>query len=501
MKKKVGFKNILFYSFLVIYSVALIYLAAKLNIWEDEAYSMHTTSNNLARVISQSYTFEGQPPFYFVLLAIWRHISPGIFFARFLSLICIGLSGIFFYKIIRLIYNAEFPKWMLIIYLMNPFTIWAALEIRLYALVILLSCILLYCFFQFFFNNHKKYLYPLLFISLVGLYTQYFFSFEVAAMAMALLLFKGWKSFFTFCIYFIPVIILFIPNLFFLMQQVSMIQVEGTVSSQISSVIHSPQALALGLEISPVNIWVNRLSRIIVVTLLLLAYYKLYKRQNKSAKEILKKVNLVVLVTGIIFLLYVICIAALKMGFEPRYIVLTLPLFMLFYITFKAYNAIATKIIFFGLLSFYAFEFYLNYKVPIKTYAYRRTSQVVHQIVKPHEPILLYSKILLPAFSFYYTGPDSVYSLPKYKFDEKYYDENITDTSQLKQAIKNIPTQTHTYLLINNPIKGFKDPIKMNDSTFNQCLNSNFKITLDTTVIGESQRYSLRIRRIQPIKQ
>src|SRR5665647_3232622 len=101
MNKKIDLKYLFFYGFIIIYSVSLIFLSYKLNIWEDEAYSLHTTSKNLATVIRESYDFEGQPPFYFLLLAIWRHINSGIFFARLLSLIFIGFGGYFFLRLVR----------------------------------------------------------------------------------------------------------------------------------------------------------------------------------------------------------------------------------------------------------------------------------------------------------------------------------------------------------------------------------------------------------------
>src|SRR5437870_9561843 len=90
-------KNLpLFYGFLIAYACILIFLCYTLNIWEDESYSLHTTSNSLAMVIRQSYYFEAQPPVYFLLLSLWRHVDSGIFFARLLSLLFIGLSGVFF---------------------------------------------------------------------------------------------------------------------------------------------------------------------------------------------------------------------------------------------------------------------------------------------------------------------------------------------------------------------------------------------------------------------
>ena len=177
MTRKVEWRNLIFYGFIIVYSISLIFLSFKLNISIDEAYSLHTTSNNLSTVIKQAYDFEGQSPFYFLLLAIWRHINSGIFFARLLSLVFIGFSGYFFLRLVRLVSGRESSRWMLVIFLLNPFTVWAGLEIRLYALAIFLSIILIYYFFRFYIENKNKHLYLFLIISLIGLYTQYFFIF------------------------------------------------------------------------------------------------------------------------------------------------------------------------------------------------------------------------------------------------------------------------------------------------------------------------------------
>src|ERR1035437_10065572 len=167
MTRKVEWRNLIFYGFIIVYSISLIFLSFKLNISIDEAYSLHTTSNNLATVIKQAYDFEGQPPFYFLLLAIWRHVNSGIFFARLLSLVFIGFSGYFFLRLVRLVSGRESSRWMLVILF--------------------------------------------LIISLIGLYTQYFFILEISALAFSLLVFKCWKIFFKFCLYLLPLLVLFIP--------------------------------------------------------------------------------------------------------------------------------------------------------------------------------------------------------------------------------------------------------------------------------------------------
>ena len=118
-------KNLIFLGFLVIYTASLLYLSNELVIWQDDTFTLHTTANNLSLVIRQSYNFEGQPPVYFILLSIWRKLDQGIFFARLFSLLFIGLAAYFFHRVVRLVFGDDSARWLLIIFLLNPFTIWA----------------------------------------------------------------------------------------------------------------------------------------------------------------------------------------------------------------------------------------------------------------------------------------------------------------------------------------------------------------------------------------
>ena len=123
-----------FIGFLAIYATFLIYTSSILNLSEDETYTLNTSSRGFSGVIHQSYNFEAQPPFYFILLSWWRLLCHGVFFAKLFSILCIGLSACYFYRLVPLFSEKKNSKWMVAIFLLNPFTVWAALEMRLYSL-------------------------------------------------------------------------------------------------------------------------------------------------------------------------------------------------------------------------------------------------------------------------------------------------------------------------------------------------------------------------------
>lgn len=498
MNNKIAVKQLPFYIFLFFYGISLIFLAYKLNIWEDESYSLHTSSNNLADVVRQSYNFEGQPPLYFLLLSIWRYINSGIFFARLLSVIFIGLGGVFFHKLVRLVSGVDSSKWLLVLFLLNPFTVWAALEIRLYSLAILLSIVLAYYFFRFYSENENKDLYLFLLFSVLGLYTQYFIAFEIFALVLSVLFFKGWKSFFRICLSMIPVAILFIPNLFLIFNQVEMIQELNKSKTEISGdVLRAPQTLVLGFEMTSIDKLIPKIVRIIFLPISIYAYYLFHKKRHQFPSRYYEKINTTLLICGIVLLLYVFLVPIMNLAFQARYMAIMLPLCMLLFTLFKQYRLLIRNFIFIGISVYYLLLLSLIYKIPIKRYDFKTASGYINRIEYPKEPVLLYSKVLLPPFFFYYQGKNSLISLPPVKYDNRYYEENIIDTSALKSAIEEIHSPTRTYLLMTGNIKGFKHPVNMDQKMFDDCLQSNYNIVSDTSIPGYPEKYTLRIRRLE----
>jgi hypothetical protein len=121
-------------------------LAFWLNIWADEAYSLMTSGKDFAHALHQSIYFEKNAPLYYLLLQVWRQIYDSIFFSRLLSILCISLT-IYSSAFVSKRYLPQiYPAWISALIAFHPFSIWAAVEIRLYALSLLLSALLLLLF-------------------------------------------------------------------------------------------------------------------------------------------------------------------------------------------------------------------------------------------------------------------------------------------------------------------------------------------------------------------
>jgi hypothetical protein len=164
-------------------------LAKILNTWIDESYTLRTTGQTLQYAIHQAIHFELQPPLYFALLTPWRSFDHSIFFARLFSVICAALLVYCAAQVSARYVPGLNPAWAAWFVALNPATIWAAEEIRVYALGGLLSALLMWTFYDGYLaeraSSRARIVHAVVAIS--SLYTQYFLSFILLAQFCALL--------------------------------------------------------------------------------------------------------------------------------------------------------------------------------------------------------------------------------------------------------------------------------------------------------------------------
>lgn len=167
-------------------------LAWLLNVWQDEAYTLQTTSGGLGYAFHQALAFEQNGPLYFVLLTVWRHLGSDIFFLRLPSVLFIALALALVPELARRYLPAIDPGIATVVAAWNPFVIWAAVEMRVYALVIALSALLLLTFFDAFLDRRgsKSSAIAYAVCCVLALYTQYYLGFLIAAQAVTLLLIR-----------------------------------------------------------------------------------------------------------------------------------------------------------------------------------------------------------------------------------------------------------------------------------------------------------------------
>jgi hypothetical protein len=165
-------------------------LSANLNVWLDEAFTLHTTGAGPLTAWAQSIAFEGQPPLYFVLESIWRMINEtSIAFARFPSVLFAAAAVAVVVAAASRIAPRVPSHVVALVTALNPIFIWAAVEMRVYALVLLVGAILTWTFYEGFIfalpSRRAQICYA--FFAIVGLYVQYYIGFVLAAHFFTLL--------------------------------------------------------------------------------------------------------------------------------------------------------------------------------------------------------------------------------------------------------------------------------------------------------------------------
>jgi len=175
--------------------VGLVALAAILGTWWDEEYSMATTAHGVAYAFDRALHFELQAPLYFVLLALWRGLDASLLFARLSSVLCIVGLCFALRAIGRRVWPQADPLPFVVLAVANPFVVYAALEVRLYAFALLLSALAWLMFYDgFLAGEDRRARIWFCVIAIASIYTQYYLGFMLFGGFVALLVAQRWGA-------------------------------------------------------------------------------------------------------------------------------------------------------------------------------------------------------------------------------------------------------------------------------------------------------------------
>jgi len=172
-------------------------LASALNLWVDESYTIGTISGSLAHTLERAAKFELQPPLYFLLMNLWGRLGTSVFFLRLFSVLSMVLAVVVISRLSKKMFPEFPPGWAALIAAVNPFAVWASTEMRLYAFLVLLSAMILWTFHEGFLvatPNSRSHRTGFFVCSVLGLYTQYYAAFLLAALFVGLLALKRWPA-------------------------------------------------------------------------------------------------------------------------------------------------------------------------------------------------------------------------------------------------------------------------------------------------------------------
>jgi len=424
LRKRVA-DNQLLILFSVVYYCIIIFLAWYLNITEDDAYSLHTSSGNLGYALNQSLDFESQPPVYFLLLTIWRFFSDSILWARIFSIVLIIFSQVMLFRFIKKNCTNQITNISSVLFLLNPVIIFTFFEIRLFALLIFLSMATSIYFFNTYHSKNITHKRRIVFVLLAisGIFTQYLFAFLLFTLAIVLLVEKKWKAFWLFVMDMaIPLVLvlLFIPHI------MNSVDVQNSLVAEVGRpfvyriveafnvMLDRSLIYILALNISQVYIWILRIL-VFIFFLISIDYLKL----RNGFRDILP---FLVIVLGIEFFYIVF---HLIFGFQAtlyKYtIMLFVPLFLLMIFLFKY---IKPKLLSYGLaflIILYISEDFKHYKMLYKDYDIKSLSEYIMKDEKKDEPIFIYRNCNTDVLSQYYKGINLLVPLPKaISYDKKF---------------------------------------------------------------------------------
>ena len=176
-------------------------LAYFLNIWSDEASSLYSTES-VSAAFRNAATVERQAPLYFWILSLWRVMNASPFFARVLStLFSVAAIWLFSNLASRVLKNSRTAILTTAFFALHPIMIWASVEIRVYALLILISIALLRLFIDAFFEgpeantqrSQRTAKIGFLVVSIIALYTNYYLGFLLVGLFAALIVTARWR--------------------------------------------------------------------------------------------------------------------------------------------------------------------------------------------------------------------------------------------------------------------------------------------------------------------
>ncbi len=194
------YNNSWFWATIIIISFFIVVFAISLSqfVWIDEGFTLTTIATDTGRVWHRAFIFEGQPPLYFVVLSIWRSINSSVFFIRLFSIFSVTLSLVFVFDILKKHVHSVSPLIVLLFFSFVHFVLWTALEIRVYAMVLLLSVITIRLFLDIYNSSgiaspfYKRFIYSM--IAVISIYTQYYLVLLFVGNFIFLLINKRWKA-------------------------------------------------------------------------------------------------------------------------------------------------------------------------------------------------------------------------------------------------------------------------------------------------------------------
>lgn len=427
----------------IVFLALTIPLAARLNIWNDEAFTLHTTSGSLKYALDQALFFEVQPPFYFVLLRLWRFLNSSIVFARLFSIFFCLSAGLISFRLSRRWFKDFHPAWFAMLLAFNPFTIWTALEIRVYGLTLLLSVLLLLFFEEGYLaeSTSRRSRWAFLLSAIISIYTFYYLGFILLACAVVLLAVKRWRTLRDYLVGMVLVGAVFTPELVLLPRQ--MHEHLGTIQATISPwagirfVLWRIQDYIFPAQWDPSVVWRHWI--VIIGLMLAVLLLGLLHRRRVEIHQV---------ASWILFGVVSMCFLGVLQWtgdtlLEVRH---TTPLFVpALLAVFSCLRLDVRKrglLIWVALMAFfYPTSLWDTYRPMAKRGDWKRVAAFIQSRERSDEPIVTFTSTIELSLSHYYSGINRILPMPRENVFSSYNVANyaLTSPDQFARVLDEVP--------------------------------------------------------------
>lgn len=427
---------------LVLHFAIVVWLCASLNVWIDESYAMHTTSRDLDYAITQSIGFEEHPPFYFVVLWLWRAIDESVLWGRMLSAVSTLGFLIVTWRVVKVVLPKIHPAWVIAPMALNPTILYPATEMRPPAFALLISGLLGSLFIEGFVVRSPNRFAAIAYfvVSVFALYTYYYLGFLLLANGVALVIARRWRPAILYYSMMALVAFSFLPVILMIPEQTH------SFDSRIPFGITFMGGVRLVVERIQVYLWPSLglplpgKSRWILPAILFGGAFTILAARRKQIDNRLLLTLAITAVAGL-------CLAAVawKLGWravlERHALLLVLPAYLSLYgiISLCADGPRRRVLIAWtsmvGLTTIVAFNATFGHLA--KSGDWNRVSAHIEANESPNEPILVFPAIAAVPFSYHYSGTNEIVPLPRP--DEflryNYQEDTLQDESEIVAAL------------------------------------------------------------------
>lgn len=440
----------------LLHGLGTVTLAVRTNVWIDEAYTLHTASEGPLVAWRRAMEFELQPPLYFVLISLLRSLSSSVLLARLFSVACVLGTLVVGVRLSRRYLADLDPTWLTLMLATNPFLIWAAVEIRCYALVMLLGALSLLFLYDGYLAREPKSnaAWWHVCVAAAGIYVHYYFGFLLVGEALGLLALGRLGQLRRYVISMAVVALLISPLLPRIPAQIrdhSSVAVDPDRSIVTSVKAVYWRVTEYPLPVAQDSPWRNALRdlkkwlcRLAVVAGLVV----LVRRRRDTATILLASVLVVLVVafTGIRF----------GMGeelFSSRHTAtMVMPLILFALVMAAAWgsrlvlaSSVAILLLFNGLACSAQFD------EPLKQGDWQRVARHLTDLERPNEPILVFTNDNLIALELYYQGQNRLVPLPSPPELEVYdlRSRVLNNAGEVRSTLASIPGKfDHFWIVI-----------------------------------------------------